>query len=404
MRKALIVGGGVAGPVTAIALRRAGFEVVVCERYDRGSDGVGAYLTLAVNGLAALRTLELSDRVRAKGFDTPEIALSNARGRALARFPNGGALADGTVSQTITRSDLYEVLRDEAVRQGAHLEYGKDLVDAESTSDGVVARFADGTRHTAELLVGADGLHSRTRRIIDPAAPKARYVGLLNTGGYTTGVTVDSAPGVMNMIFGKRCFFCYIPDPGGRLWWFANPRSAREMSRDELSAISPEQWRARLIRLFDRDSGPAADIVRGSTGLFPAWNTYDFPSVPTWHNDRMIVLGDAAHATSPAAGQGAAMAIEDAVVLAKCLRDIPDVPRAFDVYARLRRDRVESVVAQGKKNGDNKAVGPFARIVRDLMMPLVFKLRERSGASDGQQWMYDYRIDWDTPVQHTAMR
>jgi len=109
----------------------------------------------------------------------------------------------------------------------------------------------------------------------------------------------------------------------------------------------------------------------------------------------MVIVGDAAHATAPSSGQGASMAIEDAVVLARCLRDLPDVPQAFAAYERLRRKRVERIVAHGARTSNSKAAGPVARVIRDLMMPVILKhvANTRSLA-----WMHDYHIDWDAKV------
>jgi 2-polyprenyl-6-methoxyphenol hydroxylase-like FAD-dependent oxidoreductase len=101
-------------------------------------------------------------------------------------------------------------------------------------------------------------------------------------------------------------------------------------------------------------------------GLY--WHFEHDCTVPTWHNDRMVIIGDAAHATSPSSGQGASMAIEDSIVLAKCLRDVPDTSAAFTAFEELRRNRVERVVRYGKRSGD------------------------------GTAWMYDYRVDWNEPV------
>src|SRR3954451_24827671 len=166
--KALVIGGGIAGTVTAIALREAGIEAIVYEAYDRTADGIGSFLSLAVNGLDALRPFALDKLVQSKGFDTPRMTMQSGTGRVLADFPNGVALPNGLVGQTIRRSDLYIALRDEAVRRGVPIEYGKRLVAAENGSGGVVARFEDGSQATGDLLIGADGLQSRTRQIIDP--------------------------------------------------------------------------------------------------------------------------------------------------------------------------------------------------------------------------------------------
>jgi FAD-dependent urate hydroxylase len=392
MTKAIIIGGGVAGPVTAMALQKAGIDATVYEAYDRGADGVGAFLTLAVNGIAALGVLGLHTVVRDKGFATTKMSIGMGGKKPMAEFGFGAALPDGTSTQTITRAALYGALRDEAVRRGVPIEYGRRLVAATPTADGVTARFADGTTAHADLLIGADGLRSTVRTIIDPNAPAPRYVPLLNTGGYAKGLRLSVSPGEMHMVFGRGCFYSYIAHPNGDVWWFANPRQPRELPRAELAAISVDQWRARLHDLFTEADGPARDLVDASEEIFAGWNTYDFPKVPTWHRDRMIIIGDAAHATSPASGQGASMAVEDAVTLAMCLRDNENVTDAFTSYESLRRERVERVVAQGKRNGDGKSLGPVMR----HLLPMVFKLFKP--AEKSTDWQYGHRIDWDTPV------
>ncbi len=370
---AVIIGGGIAGPVTAMALQRAGIGCVLYEAYPSTADTVGAFLGLAPNGLDALRALDLHELVRAQGFDTPAIRMSMARGRPLAQFTL--ARTDGVPAQTVSRAKLYQALRAEAERRGVRIEYGKRLTDAATDGESVRARFDDGTEARADLLIGADGLQSVTRRLIDPDAPN----------------DVPGEVGVQHMIVGRRCFFGYIPLPNGEVWWFANPPQATELSRDELAGMTQQVWRAKLARLFAKDKTPAIKLVEATPEIFAGWNTYDFPSVPTWHRDRMIIIGDAAHATSPAAGQGASMAMEDGIELARCLRDLPDVPSAFSTFERLRRDRVERVVAQGKKNGEAKALSPWMQ----LLLPLVF--RSKSGGD--LRWMYDHHIDWDARVR-----
>ncbi|WP_117215654.1 FAD-dependent oxidoreductase [Allorhizocola rhizosphaerae] len=382
-RNALIIGGGIAGPVTAMALQRAGIGAEVYEAHGRGSDGVGAFLTLAANGLAALRELELDHVAGELGMDSSRMQMLNGRGKVLAsvRHP----------SRTLKRAELYQALRDEAVRRGIRIHYGKRLRDASIAGQGVRAVFDDGTAAEGDLLVGADGLRSRTRTIIDPGAPRARHVGLLNTGGFAGGVKVPGQSGTAYFIFGRRCFFGYLIHPDGDVWWFANPPSAKEPTPEELAAITPEQWRARLLELFKDDSGPMLDIIRATPHIISGWNTYDFPTVPKWHNDRMVLVGDAAHATSPSSGQGASMAMEDAVALGLCLRDVSALPDAFAAFERLRRDRVERIVAQGKRNGSGKAPGLVGAFARDLFLPVFMRQVEKKNLL---AWIHDYRISW----------
>jgi 2-polyprenyl-6-methoxyphenol hydroxylase-like FAD-dependent oxidoreductase len=298
-------------------------------------------------------------------------------------------------ARTVERTDLYQTLRDEAVRRGIPIEYGRRLDNAEVTPTGVRAVFTDGTSAEGDLLIGADGLRSRTRTLIDPKAPRSRHVGLLNTGGYARGLNLPGEAGVAHFVFGRRCFFGYLIHPNGDVWWFANPPSRREPSRAELLAITSEQWRARLVDLFRDDTGPMLDIIAATENIVPGWNTYDFPTVPTWHNRRMVLIGDAVHATSPSSGQGASMAIEDAVVLAKCLRDIPDLEAAFAAFKSLRQDRVERVVQHGKRSGDGKAQGRVGAMIRDLVLPMLVR---KMVSTNSLSWMYDYRIDWPAKV------
>jgi len=110
-----------------------------------------------------------------------------------------------------------------------------------------------------------------------------------------------------------------------------------------------------------------------------------------------VLIGDAAHATSPNAGQGASLAMEDALVLAKCLRDLPDVERAFAAYERLRRQRAEKIVAYSHRIGTSKTISnPLGVWIRDLVMPFALK---RFASPAAHAWIYTYHVDWDEHAQ-----
>ncbi|QVQ50125.1 FAD-dependent monooxygenase [Spiractinospora alimapuensis] len=397
MTKALIVGGGIAGPVTAVALRRLGMDVTLSESFPRGAHGVGAFLGLAANGVDALRAVDLGHVVDGLGFATPAMDFYSGTGRHWGRLPLGNGRG-GTTTQTMRRSDLYAALADAALQAGVNVQYGKRLVDTRTEADGVRAIFADGTEEVGDLLVGADGVRSRTRELIDPEAPQPRYLGLGNAGGFAQGVDVPGEVGVMQMMFGHDCFFSWTKNPNGEVWWFANTPAPRELSREELAAISSEEWRENLIGLVARDRSPAKRIIRATEDVLAGWNTYDLPTVPTWHSGRTVLVGDSVHAMSPASGQGASMAMEDAVVLAQCLRDSASIEDAFTTYEATRRDRVEKVVAFGKRSGDQKAVGSFGRIVRDLTYPFVLNLVARGQARE-DHWLYTHHIEWESPAR-----
>ena len=130
-RSALVVGGGIAGPAVAMALQKAGIEATVFERHPGGADGVGSFLTLAANGIDALRVLGADKPAIAAGFPTPAIRLRNAKGKYVGDTRTGPELPDGTGSHTMKRADLYAVMHDATVRsaplKGHHQRVGHQL-------------------------------------------------------------------------------------------------------------------------------------------------------------------------------------------------------------------------------------------------------------------------------------
>src|SRR5215475_14572053 len=155
-RTALIIGGGIAGPATAMALQKADIDPVIYEAYPAGAYGTGAFLTLAPNGIDALRILGADKPALAAGFPTPAITLRSYTGKRLGQTRTGGSLPDGTTSHTIKRADLYRVLLDEAASRGLRIEHGKRLIAAEQVGDRVQAAFADGSTAQGDVLIGTD--------------------------------------------------------------------------------------------------------------------------------------------------------------------------------------------------------------------------------------------------------
>lgn len=392
MQTALVIGAGVAGPVAAMALQRAGLRAEVFEGHPTGADEVGSWLTLQANGIDALRAVHAQHVLADHGFPQPTLRMMSGSGKHLGVMSNGAPLPDGTPTQMLRRADLYTALRDEAVDRGASISYGKRFVDATSVDGRVVATFADGTTADGDLLIGCDGIRSRVRQVIDPAARPARYIPVLNIGGYVPDLAVDAPVGEFQMVFGRRCFWAYVAAPDGGVVWFANPPRPVEPDPAELAAMTDDDWRGWLLELTADDAaGPFSEIIRAAPGPLSGWTTYDVPRVPTWHRDGMIVIGDAAHATSPASGQGAAMALEDAVLLPRCLRDEPDIAGAFARFESLRRRRVQRIVAAGARSSNSKAAGPVGRVVRDAVMPMVLRLAQRANTA----WIHSHHIDWE---------
>ncbi|MEV6035431.1 NAD(P)/FAD-dependent oxidoreductase [Nonomuraea sp. NPDC052116] len=377
--KALIIGCGIAGPVTAMALREVGVDAEIFEAYGQGAEDVGSFLNVASNGLAALRVLGAHHKVLSQAIPTPRMVMWSGSGKRLGEVANGLRLDDGTVSHTVLRSDLYRTMRDEAARRGIEVTYGKRLVSYDESARQVTARFADGTEATGDLLIACDGVHSSTRTILDPQAPAARYSGLYSFGGIVKDSGFPGEPGVYNMVFGKRAFFGYALPESGETWWFANlPRRLGDV---------PKDWKPVLVRAFEDDANFSAELIRRSD-VEPGSPIYDLPPVPVWHRGRVLLIGDAAHATSPSSGQGASLAIEDAVVLARCLRDSGSHTKAFERFEAERRPRAERVVAYSRTISNSKAASPVARVFRDLMLPFFLK---KSASQESLAWMYRYQ-------------
>ena len=168
---------------------------------------------------------------------------------------------------------------------------------------------------------------------------------------------MESKPGSYEMIFGKRAFFGYALAPSGEVWWFANVPQPREPARGEVQAIDPEEWRQRLLGLFADDAGPAVRLIEATPRLSAASPIHALPHL-AWHGDRMIVIGDAAHAPSPTSGQGASLSVEDAVALARCLRDLPTPAAALTRFEAERRRRAERIVKWAARISSSKAAAP----------------------------------------------
>jgi FAD-dependent urate hydroxylase len=396
MPRAIIIGAGVAGTVSAMALQKAGYEPTVYEAYEHSAGlGQGVFLTLAVNGLDALAAIDAAEAVKALGFATGKIRFSSSTGKALGEMPIGPTLPDGTVTRSIRRAELYSTLYALAVERGVSIEHGKRLTSVDRGEGGVRATFADGSRADGDLLIGADGLRSTVRGLIDPNAPRPRYTGMGNVGGFARVASLRSDGGDYRMMWGRRCFFGYTVSPDGETWWFANPPSRTELTARRIERTTQAQLKAQLVGLLRDDGGPAREIVEATDGEILLTNQYDIPRVPVWQRDRAVLIGDAAHAVSPSTGQGASLACEDAVILAQCLRDLPALDAALAEYERRRRPRVARVVAWGAKMGGTKTAGPLTRRLRDLALPLILARGSTPAALQRMSWMFDHHIEWD---------
>jgi 2-polyprenyl-6-methoxyphenol hydroxylase-like FAD-dependent oxidoreductase len=391
VEKALVIGGGVAGPVTALALRKAGIEATVYEAYPSTADGIGGSLALAPNGQAALDVVGALSSL--PGLPIPSQVM--AFGGRQVEMPR---LSGVPPLLLVQRADLYRTLYDVAVAAGVPFMHGKRLVSVASTVDGVTAHFADGTSAAGDVLIGADGVHSTVRGLIDPAAPGPKYTGMLGLEAIVDH-PVPTGTGVMHFAFGKRAYYLYWRRPDGTTHFGANLPQDRPLASN---AVSRSAWLARLVAAYGEDV-PGGELVRhiDPADLVVTGALHIMPPVPHWYRDRLVLVGDAVHAPSNTSGQGASLAIESAIELARCLRDLPDVPSAFAAYVAMRRPRVEGIAARAAKVNQMKTPGPVVKALMPVLMRLLLKTAMRPEKTFGPDQRF--RIDFDAPVVSPAL-
>jgi FAD-dependent urate hydroxylase len=383
-----VVGAGIGGPVVAMYLKRAGFHVELVEARASEADGEGAFLGVAPNGMSALEPLGLAELVAARGHAVSAFELTNGAGKLLGRIDRSAdAERLGHSLMMVRRGELHVLLARAARERGVSLSYGKQLVELESSRAGVAAHFADGTALSSDVLIGCDGLRSTVRKLALPRAPSPRFTGLFDYGGFVAAGAAPVPPGITRFVFGRRAFFGAFTTPQGELWWFHNGAGEER----ELAARAAGDARERLLERHAGDAGWIGDLIRATPQILGPWPIHELPQVRSWHEGRVCLMGDAAHAMSPSAGQGASLAFEDALVLARCLRDIAEPEAAFTSYHEQRRARVHAIFKEARRNGSGKALeSRFSEWLRDRLMPLFLRLGAASQAKH-----YAYRLSWE---------
>lgn len=384
-----IVGAGVGGLALAARLAALGLRPVVFEaRGETATLSEGVFLTLAPNGMNGLRLIGADAAVEAVGIDTTGLEIRNGSGRRLNLTDQTGDRAlFGAPSITLGRGGLAKVLLDRARAAGATIRFDAAVVGIDQRHDGATVRLGDGSAHDVAAVVAADGLRSSVRRMVFPEYPNPTFTGLIGAGGIVDA-DVEPTHGVMRMTFGDRAFFGYLRPSGGPVYWFNSyPADESEIGRID----DPSAYARRLASLHAADPAPNARILEAVDRIERTYPVYDMPTLPTWRRGRCVLMGDAAHAIGPHTGQGASMAIEDAMVLAACLQAEERPEAAFARYEAIRRPRIARVVELTRRLGSQKrASGRWGLMIRDLVLPFLIPLGMKTNRR-----LFRYRVDRD---------
>jgi 2-polyprenyl-6-methoxyphenol hydroxylase-like FAD-dependent oxidoreductase len=379
-RRALVIGGGIAGPTLALFLKRAGIEPCVFEAYPRAEE-VGGGFQIAPNGLRVLADLGLADALLREGSPSGDMAFRNHRGRdiGLVRTASSGTAVN------IGRSHVHRILRDAAERHGIVVRYGKRLRDVSVAGREVVATFEDGTTEVGDFLVGADGVRSRVRAWMLPEEAAPRDTEMVSIGGFCDRDFVSPADprdaGRLTFVVGPKYQFGYSRMNDGMWGWWCHAHGAKEADRTALLTMSDDDLRARMLERYAGWSDPVERLIRGTVDWLRT-PIHDVPRLSTWHKGPVLLLGDAAHAMSPAGGQGASLALEDAMVFAKLAADASrPIEDAMARFVAVRRSRAEAMVAQAYSNDRRtlQELGPVGMWTRDrVMMPIFARFIEKA--------------------------
>jgi len=384
-----IIGGGIGGLTAALALERHGAEPIVCEQASVLSE-VGAGINLTPNAIKAFRALGIEAEVEAIGSGSEfQIIRSWKSGRLISRVRRGDFRKKfGAPNLTLHRVDLLNVLS--GALKTTETRLGKRAVAVEQRARAAVARFADGSEIEADIVVGADGIHSAVRNSLF-GADAPRFTGCICWRGMAP---VDALPRDINtadgtMWMGPHGHVVHYPVHGGKL--------INIVAHLDSDAWTEESWthECDVAELTTAYAGwnPALTRLYPCSERWYKWALYDREPLERWSKGRATLLGDSAHAMLPYLAQGAAMAIEDGCVLAAMIaRHRDDLDAALSSYEQLRVPRTRlAVLGSRQRARENHLASPWARLKRDV----TFALRERFGGDNTAfqtAWLYDYDV------------
>lgn len=371
--KVIIIGGGIAGLSFAACLERIGIDYIICEKAEEFRP-VGSGITIAPNAILALRKFGLDAALLKSGQRIDDGIISDHRFNSLARTGFGELERKfGAPLIGIHRAELQDVLFSFINR--SKLLPGRRLIKIDQGEGGVTAHFEGADPVKGDIVVAADGIRSVAREFVSPDA-EIRYSGYTSWRGITDDPWNKSFRGRSLEAWGFGCRFGMVSIGNDKIYWFAVANSPQG-GRDDMNLV-----RERLANRFAEFHPNVFELINKTDPQnIVRTDISDLPNVKTWSNGRIVLIGDAAHATTPNLGQGGNQAIEDSVCLALQLKTNPrDFPRAFAEYEKLRRLKAARVIRESWNLGkiahiENKLVGKIRNLAFKLTPPQMIESR-----------------------------
>lgn len=382
--KVIIIGGGIGGLCAAIALQRAGIQVVVYEQANQFSEA-GAGIQVWVKGMQALRHLGVADAVRDAGAEVHQHQFFNADGVPLYSADLAGLARDygAPAPVMLARSALVDALAT-GVDVGTTVRFGHRITTVEQDEQKARVRLADGESDEADLVIAADGINSIVRQRLFPAArirtASYRYVRSMVEHPAQFGANVFA------MFFGRGNRMAVGDCGSGKLYWFVGLKKPTVPLGGDLGLL-----KADLLSRFDSFPRPIASVIEATPAASLIHHTVrDLQPINTWGRGRVFLLGDAAHATTPNLGRGSGVAMLDAVTLAGLLggtdlRDAGQLAMALEAYSHSRRSEAHALQKASWRIGNITSWETVLMTqARDLMMRTV--VGRRQVADIGEQF------------------
>lgn len=341
MREIAIIGGGIGGLSTAIALSHQGFDVEVFEQAPVLLD-LGAAIALWPNAMRALHHLQIADKVLDAAGVITQIHWLSHNGQRI----NSIQLPQSeTPAVALHRADLQRILLNSLPRSLVHLGYS--FVDANHSTDSTTVAFDNRPSVTCRYLIGADGVHSDVRLLVTEK-PVDRFRGYVVWRGISSTTPAKIQTDAAMELHGRGKRFGIGPVGHGRIGWWAAANTELEsfVAKESIADAHDE-----LRELFDGWYSPVLDLIT-STPTILRTEASDRPASTAWGRSRTTLLGDAIHPTTPNLGQGGCMAIEDGVVLARCFVKYGPSEGALRAYERVRYARTSAITSASRVYGD----------------------------------------------------